>query len=142
MVNTNIYLYYNGNCEEAFMFYKKVFGGDFTYLGKFKDMPEIEGFEVKDNEKNNIMHVALPIGNTILMGRDVGGGWNDEYKFGNNFAVFVNTNNIEEAERVFNELSSDGVIKLPLNLTFWGDYFGKLTDKFGINWIISFNKNQ
>lgn len=142
MTNTNIYLYFDGNCEEAFVFYKKIFGRDFIYMGKFKDTPESEASHIKESDKLKIMHVALPIGNSILMGSDSGGGWTSDFKQGNNFAVFVSTESKEEADRIFNELSQGGEITYPIKNVFWGDYFGKLTDKFGINWIISFTDKK
>lgn len=140
MTTTNTYLNFNGNCEEAFNFYKSVFGGEFTYLGRFGEMPSSEDYTVPETDKNKVMHVSLPIGSSVLMGSDVGGDWAPSFKQGNNFAVSISAHNKEEADRIFNFLSTDGQITMPLMDTFWGDYFGMLTDKFGINWMMSYNK--
>lgn len=142
MATTNTYLNFNGNCEEAFNFYKSVFGGEFTYLGRFGDMPESEEYKVPETEKNKIMHVGLPIGTSILMGSDTGGEWAPSFVQGNNFSVSITAFNKQEADTLFIKLSIGGHITMPLDNTFWGDYFGMLTDKFGINWMVSFNEQQ
>lgn len=142
MATTNTYLNFNGNCEEAFNFYKSVFGGAFTYIGRFGGMPETEEYKVPETDKNKIMHVSLPIGTSVLMGSDCGGEWAPMFKQGNNFSVSVTADSKEEAERIFNALSASGQITMPLANTFWGDYFGMLTDKFGINWMMSYNEQQ
>ena len=142
MATTNTYLNFNGNCEEAFNFYKSVFGGDFTYMGRFNEMPESEDYTVPEGDKNKIMHVSLPIGSSVLMGSDVGGDWAPSFKLGNNFAVSVSANSKEEADRIFNSLAESGKVTMPLENTFWGDYFGMLTDKFGINWMMSYNEQN
>ena len=140
----NIYLNFNGNCEEAFNFYKSVFGGEFPYIGRFKDMPPQEGIPPMPEEmQNKIMHVSLPTSKeTMLMGSDTGGEWAPSYVQGNNFSISINPTSKEEADRLFNGLSEGGKVTMPLNDTFWGDYFGMFTDKFGINWMISYNENQ
>jgi PhnB protein len=144
MTTVNIYLTFNGNCEEAFLFYKSVFGSDFPYLGRFKDMPPQEGAPPMPAEMGDkIMHVSLPISTeTMLMGSDTGGEWAPTFVQGNNFSVSVNTDSREEADRLFNGLSAGGLVTMPMNATFWGDYFGMFTDKFGINWMISFATAQ
>ncbi|RCU43914.1 VOC family protein [Chryseobacterium lacus] len=139
MATVNTYLTFNGNCEEAFNFYKSVFGGDFAYIGRFGEMPEGDGYSVPEADKNKIMHVGLPIGNTILMGSDTGGDWAAKLIEGNNFSVSVNTESKEEADRIFNGLTAEGQITMPMENTFWGAYFGMLTDKFGIQWMVNFN---
>lgn len=142
MTTVNIYLTFNGNCEEAFNFYKSVFGGEFPYIGRFKDMPPQEGQKTmspKDGEK--IMHVSLPISKeTVLMGSDTGGEWAAHYSAGNNFSVSVTTDSKAEADRLYKGLSAGGKQTMPMNKTFWGSYFGMFTDKFGINWMVSFDK--
>lgn len=140
MATTNTYLNFDGNCEEAFNFYKSVFGGNFTYIGRFGEMPSSEDYTVPDTDKNKIMHVSLPIGASVLMGSDVGGDWAPTFKQGNNFAVSISANSKEEADRIFDFLGAGGQITMPLMNTFWGDYFGMLTDKFGVNWMMSYNK--
>lgn len=144
MATVNIYLNYDGNCEEAFNFYKSVFGGEFPYIGRYKDMPPQEGMPpVTEEIGNKIMHVSLPISKeTMLMGSDVGGDWAPDLKFGNNFAVSVSTDSKEEADKLFNGLSSGGKVTMPMENTFWGDYFGMFTDQFGVNWMVSFNAQK
>ncbi len=140
MTTVNVYLTFDGNCEEAFKFYQSVFGGDFSYISRFKDMPPIEGVPpLTKEEGEKIMHVSLPISEeTVLMGSDVGGEWSPKLKVGNNFSISINTNSREEADRLFVGLSANGKITMPMQSTFWGDYFGSFTDKFEINWMVSF----
>ncbi|ETZ24642.1 VOC family protein [Pedobacter sp. V48] len=139
MATTNTYLNFNGDCQAAFNFYKSVFGGEFTYIGRFGEMPETEEYKVPQADKSKVMHVSLPIGNSILMGSDCGGEWAPSFVQGNNFAVSISANSKDEADRIFNGLSVEGKITMPLANTFWGDYFGMLTDKFGVNWMMSYN---
>lgn len=140
MATVNVYLNFNGNCEEAFTFYKSVFGGEFSYLGRFKDMPAQEGDASCTPEiGEKIMHVSLPISKeTTIMGSDNGGAWASDFKQGNNFSIIITASSNEEADRLFTGLSADGLITMPMENTFWGDYFGMFTDKFGVNWMISF----
>lgn len=140
MATTNTYLTFNGNCEDAFNFYKSVFGGEFTFMGKFGEMPENEECKISDEDKNKIMHVSLPIGTSILMGSDTGGEWAPKFVQGNNFSVSVTAESKEEADKLFTGLSANGLVTMPMENTFWGDYFGMFTDQFGINWMISFNE--
>ena len=142
MATTNTYLNFNGNCEEAFTFYKSVFGGEFNYLGRFNEMPPQAENQMSEVHGKLIMHVSLPIGTSILMGSDTGGEWANSYVQGNNFSVSITADSKEEADRLFAGLSDGGKVTMPLNETFWGDYFGMLIDKFGIGWMMSFNKNQ
>lgn len=137
MATTNTYLNFNGNCEEAFDFYKSVFGGEFTYIGRFGEMPESEEYKVPEADRNKVMHVSLPIGKSILMGSDCGGEWAPSFVQGNNFSVSITADTKEEADKLFNALAQGGQITMPLDHTFWGDYFGMLTDKFGVNWMMS-----
>ncbi len=141
MATTNTYLNFNGNCEEAFTFYKSVFGGDFNYMGRFNEMPPQEGQTMPEADGNKIMHVSLPIGTSILMGSDTGGEWATSYIKGNNFSVSITADSKEEADQLFSGLAEGGNVTMALNETFWGDYFGMLEDKFGIGWMMSFNKN-
>lgn len=137
----NPYLMFNGTCEVAFLFYKSVFGGDFPYIGKFKDAPAEEGEVLSEEALNRIMHVSLPIGNSILMGSDTHPRYGD-VGFGDNFSVSVNAESREDADKIFNGLSAGGKVEMPMNDTFWGSYFGMFKDKFGINWMVSFDKNE
>ena len=144
MASVNVYLNFNGNCEEAFNFYKSVFGGEFPYIGRFKDMPPQEGMPpLPADMGNKIMHVSLPISKeTMLMGSDTGGEWAPDFVQGNNFSISINADNQEEADRLFNELSKGGKVTMPMANTFWGDYFGMFADKFGINWMVSYNMQK
>lgn len=137
MVSINPYLTFPGTCEEAFLFYRSVFGGDFPYMGRFKDMPPMDGKAVPDNEKEKIMHVSLPVGNGILMGSDSSEAFGHATVIGTNFSISVNADTDEQADTFFNGLSAGGKITMPMQKTFWGSYFGMLTDKFGIQWMIS-----
>ena len=144
MATVNVYLNFKGNCEEAFNFYKSVFGGEFPYIGRFKDMPPQEGMPPlpKDME-NKIMHVSLPVSKeTMLMGSDTGGEWAPSFIQGNNFSISISAESQQEADRFFNELSKGGKVTMPMNKTFWGDYFGMFADKFGINWMVSYNMQK
>lgn len=140
MATVNVYLTFNGNCKEAFDFYKSVFGGEFPYAGTFGEMPPQEGMPVSEEDKDKIMHISLPISQeTMLMGSDAGGGWADKLTEGNNFSLSLNTNSKEEADKLFNALSAGGTVTMPLEDTFWGAYFGMWTDKFGINWMVNYD---
>ncbi len=142
MAIANVYLTFNGNCEDAFNFYRSVLGGEFTYMGRFKEMPPMEdGKSMPEADANKIMHVSLPISKeTTLMGSDTAGEWASGFKLGNNFSISLTAASKDEADKLFGGLSSGGVVKMPMNQTFWGDYFGMFEDKFGVNWMISFNE--
>ncbi len=144
MTTVNIYLTFDGNCKQAFDFYKSVFGGDFAYVGTFGEMPPQEGMPpVSEEAKDQIMHISLPISKeTMLMGSDTGGEWAANLSVGNNFSVSVSTDSKDKADAIFGKLSAGGQVTMPMADTFWGDYFGMLTDKFGINWMVSFNEQQ
>ncbi|MFI2744432.1 VOC family protein [Zhouia sp. PK063] len=142
MTTINVYLTFENRCEEAFNFYKKVFGGEFSFIGKFYEMLEKEGVELSytPEEKNKITHIELPISKeTILMGCDACGEWANQITPGNNFSVAIATKSKEEAFRIFNELSFQGSIMKSFEPTIHGNYFGMLTDQFGINWMITLN---
>ena len=143
MATLNIYLTFNGNCEEAFKFYQSVFGGQIPYMGRFKDMPPDEDAKLNPGEENRIMHVSLPISKeTMLMGSDTGGDWASAYSQGNNFTISITADSKEEAEKLFKGLSAGGKVTMPLGKTFWSECFGMLTDKFGINWMMSFDQGK
>lgn len=143
MTTINAYLTFNGNCEEAFEHYRSVFGGEYASINRFGEMPPQEGQSLPPETKDKIMHISLPISaETILMGSDTGGEWADNFQMGNNFSLSIRTDSKEEADRLFDGLSDGGKITLPMNQTFWGDYFGMFTDKFGINWMVGFETGQ
>ncbi|MFT5383009.1 MAG: PhnB protein [Saprospiraceae bacterium] len=138
MTTINPYLTFNGTCEKAFNLYKAVFGGEFSHVGKFKDMPKNTEYPVLEADKEKIMHISLPISKeTILMGSDSSEAFEKATKQGDNFPISINTGSVEEVTRIYNELSVDGAISMPLNKTFWGAYFGLFTDKFGIHWMVN-----
>jgi len=141
MAAVNPYLMFNGNCEEAFLFYKSVFGGEFPYIGRYKDAPAEESEKLSEEQQNRIMHVSLPIGNTILMASDSHPRYGD-VGFGDNFSISINAESTDEADRIFNGLSAGGKIEMPLNKTFWGAYFGMFKDKFGVNWMVNFDEKE
>ena len=106
-------------------------------------MPPDPNFTMTDDEKNKIMHISLPVSQeTVLMGSDSGGEWAPDMVVGNNISISINTGTKEEADRLFNGLANGGKITMPIDKVFWGDYFGMCIDKFGINWMVSFNENQ
>jgi PhnB protein len=143
MAQVNPYLNFKGNCEEAFNFYKSVFGGEFPYVGRYKDMPPAEGSHATEIDGEKIMHMSLPISKeTTIMGSDVGGEWAQKTVFGDNMQLSVNADTEEEAHRIFNGLSAGGRVNMPLEKTFWGSLFGMFTDKFDINWMVNYDYNQ
>ena len=136
MPQVNPYITFKGTCEDAYNFYKSVFGGEFQYIGRFGEMPD--GDKMPEEAKNLIMHVSLPISKeTILMGSDSSEAFGQVTTVGNNISVSINTDSKEEATRIFNGLSEGGKVTMPLELTFWGAFFGMFTDKFGINWMVN-----
>lgn len=141
--SVNIYLTFDGNCEEAFNYYRSIFGGKFAYLGRFKEMPSPpHAPEMPAEFGDKIMHVSLPISKeTTLMGSDSSNEFGQATVKGNNFSISVNAKNLKEAERIFDKLNDDGIITMPLNKTFWGAYFGMCIDKFGIQWMVNFDTN-
>lgn len=140
MTVINPYLAFNDNCEEAFNFYKSVFGGEFAMVMRFKEMPaEYQGAE---SEGEKIMHMSLPIGQgTMLMGSDTPAGMGPVTN-GNNFSITISVDSEAEAARLFKGLSAGGQVTMPLDKTFWGAYFGMLTDKFGVQWMVNYDYNQ
>lgn len=139
MTTASIYLVFNGNCREAFEFYKSVFGGKFESISTFGEMPPQEGQPpIPDDAKNLIMHVSLRISeSSVLMGSDDGGTIGPEVTLGNNFSVMLRCDSTEETDRLFHALSDGGKVTMSLAHTFWDSYFGMLTDRFGISWMVS-----
>jgi PhnB protein len=133
----NPYLNFPGNTEEAFNFYRSVFGGELVGLTRFKDTPE--GSKLSNNEKEKLMHVSLPVGKeNILMATDALESMGHKVTPGTNFHLSIETEGKQEADKIFKGLSAEGKVTMPLADTFWGSYFGMLTDKFGIQWMISY----
>lgn len=140
MITVNPYLNFMGRTEEAFNFYKNVFGSEFTMFQRFKDVPGGEKMAQSDQEK--IMHISLPIGNTVLMGTDTLDSMSQSLIVGNNFHLSINTESEAETDTIFHKLSEEGQITMPLSKAFWGAYFGMVIDKFGIQWMVSYNYEQ
>jgi PhnB protein len=141
MATLNPYLNFKGNTEVAFNFYKSVFGGEFKELQRFKNTPEAD--RVPENEKDKLMHISLPIGpGNILMATDALESMGHKLTVGNNFYLSLSVDSESEADKLFNGLSSGGKATTPLQKTFWGSYFGMVTDKFGINWMVSYDYKQ
>ncbi len=141
MAAINPYLNFNGNTEEAFNFYKSVFGGEFAALMRFKDNAECG--QIAESDQERIMHVALPIGNgNVLMGTDSLESLGQKLTFGNNFYICLSPESKQEAERLFNGLSAGGKIEMPLQDMFWGAYYGSFADKFGVQWMVNYEKNR
>ncbi len=137
MATINPYINFNGNAEEAFTFYKSVFGGEFTNIARFKEMESPE-FPVSPNEANKVMHIALPIGKNVLMGNDVPESMGRTNENENRSKISINCESREEADRLFNGLSADGKIEFPMGESPWGSYFGMFRDKYGIEWMVDF----
>ncbi len=136
----NVYLHFNSNCREVFEFYRSVFGGDFSSFATFRDMPE--QMDIPEDEQDDILHVSLDIGGTALMGSDVPSAFGPPVQQGNNFAISYNADSREQTEELFNRISEGGTVTMPLGDTFWGSYFGACTDRYGINWMVSYNNPQ
>lgn len=139
MAKINVYLDFNGNCREAFEFYKSIFGGEFLSVNTYADMPPMEGMPpLTPEQQGKILHITLSIGqNTVLMGSDAGIGFAPPANFGNNISLYIDTENRTESDRIYAALSEGGKASMPMEHTFWGAYFGALTDKFGVNWMVS-----
>ncbi len=138
MATINPYINFNGNAEEAFTFYKSVFGGEFARIARFKDMESPE-FPVAPHEADKIMHIALPIGGNVLMGNDVPESMGRTNENENRSKISINCESKEEADRLFNGLSEGGVVEFPMSDSPWGSYFGMFRDKYGIEWMVDFD---
>ncbi len=135
MALINPYLNFAGTAEEAFNFYKSVFGGEFAMVMRFSDTEH--GANLSEEDKNKIMHIAFPIGGNMLMASDCLPSMGQTITNGTNFSISVSPDSLDEAQRIFNELSAGGNILAPFKKEFWGDYFGLFFDKFGIQWMVN-----
>ena len=137
MTRLQPYLNFDGTAEEAFDFYKSVFGGEFSSLVRFKDFP-MEGVEIAADEQDRILHIALPVGDgNILMASDVLGSLGQQLVEGNNTYVSVHPESREEADRIFSGLAKGAEVEMPIGDAPWGDYYGALKDRFGIQWMVN-----
>ena len=142
MAAVNPYINYEGTCEDAFNFYKSVFGGDFQAIMRWGEMPGCEEMNLSESDKSKVMHVALPISDgSILMGSDHLESAPHKLTVGNNITVAIGAESREEADRLFAGLSDGGTVMMPMADAFWGGYFGMFIDKFGIQWLINFGQN-
>ncbi len=137
MATIHPYLNFNGNTEEAFNFYQSVFGGTFAALQRYQETPEADKMPAHEQEK--IMHVALPIGEAMLMGTDIPESM-EKVTFGTNFSISIDTKSKAEADKLFQALSAGGQVTMPLEKAFWGAYFGMLTDQFGVQWMVNYDE--
>ena len=139
MAQINPYIHFNGNAEEAFSFYKSVFGGEFAMISRFKDL-SIPEHPVSEKEAEKIMHIALPIGkNSLLMGSDTPEFMGKHNENDNRSKISISAESKEEADQLFNGLSSGGNVEMPIADSPWGSYFGMFRDKYGIEWMVDFN---
>ncbi|MBL7936090.1 MAG: VOC family protein [Bacteroidia bacterium] len=140
MASINPHINFNGNAEEAFNFYKSVFGGEFAKITRFKDLAN-DDFQVSEQEANKIMHIALPIGKNMLMANDVPEFMGRTNENENRSKIVITAESKEEADKLFNGLSAGGQIEMPISDSPWGSYFGMFRDKYGIEWMVDFDSN-
>ena len=138
MATINPHINFNGNAEEAFNFYKSVFGGDFTKITRLKDIASPE-FPVAENDGNKILHIALPVGNNVLIANDIPESMGRVNENENRSKISISAESREEADRLFHGLSSGGQVEMPIADSPWGSYFGMFRDKFGIEWTVEFD---
>ncbi len=135
----NPYMTFNGNCEDAFNYYKTVFGSEFASIGRFKDMPPMPGMSFDEKAGNLLMHVSLPINNSgcVLMGCDANPNMG-QVKWGKNITLSVDAESREQADAYYTALADGGKAHMPMGDMFWGSYWGMCEDKFGVNWMVNF----
>ena len=142
MASINPYIHFNGNAEEAFTFYKSVFGGDFARIARFKDLASDE-HPIAEKEQDKIMHIALPIGkSSVLMGSDTPEFMGRHNENENRSKISISAESKEEADKLFNGLSAGGNVEMPIGDSPWGSYFGMFRDKYGIEWMVDFTKKN
>ncbi|GAA0880119.1 VOC family protein [Algoriphagus jejuensis] len=141
MALINPYINFNGNAEEAFNFYKAVFGGEFANVTRFKDL-DIPGNPIAAHEADKIMHIAFPIGKNVLMGNDVPERMGRVNELEHRSKISVGAESKKEADRIFNGLSAGGSIEVPIAESPWGSYFGMFRDKYGIEWMVDFDPER
>lgn len=134
-MSLNVYLTFDGNCREAFEFYRSVFGGEFQALATFAEGPD--DMQVADDDKDNVMHVSLRVGDSVLMGSD-NSSFGPPVSVGNNFSISIVGQSRGHCDEVFSKLSAGGSVTMSLQETFWGSYYGMWTDQFGINWMVNY----
>ena len=140
MAKINPYINFNGNAEEAFTFYKSVFGGEFGTIVRFKDIESAE-FPVPENEANKIMRIVLPIGENTLIANDVPEAMGPVNENENRSKISISAKSEEEADRLFEGLSEGGSVEMPMTESPWGTYFAMFRDRYGIEWTVEFDSN-
>jgi PhnB protein len=133
----NVYLNFSGNAEEAFNFYRSVFGGEFTSLVRFKDMP-MPGRKLAPQDEKKLMHIALPVGKDLLMASDTLESMGHRVVNGSNVILSLHPESKEEADRLFRGLSAGGKVEMPMAKQVWGDYYGSFSDKYGVLWMVNY----
>ncbi len=142
MISANLYLNFQGNAEEAFTFYRQVFGGDFASLMRFRDFPD-NSMGVAETELDKIAHIALPLGpHLLLMATDVVSSWGRPFERGNHCYITLETESVAQSERIFQALSSAGSVEMPLQETEWAEYYGICIDRFGVQWMVNYTGNK
>jgi PhnB protein len=139
MTTINPYINFNGNAEEAFNFYKSVFGGEFANIIRFKDLASSE-FPVEEHEANKIMRIVLPIGKNMLIANDVPESMGRVSESENRSKISLSAESREEADKLFNGLSVGGTVEMPIGESPWRSYFGMFRDKYGIEWTVEFEQ--
>jgi PhnB protein len=138
MARINPYVHFNGNAEEAFTFYKSVFGGQFTKVMRYKDLSSAE-YPIPENDANRVMHIALPIGKSnLLLGSDVLTMMGQVTENDNRNTISISAESRDEADKLFNGLSAGGKVEMPMADGPWGAYFGMFADKYGVQWMVDF----
>lgn len=138
MATINPYVNFNGNAEEAFDFYKSVFGGEFEQVVRFKDL-ESPGFHVSPGDADKIMRITLPIGANTLIANDVPESLGPVNEQENRSKIAVSVESRAEADKIFAGLTAGGTVEMPLGDSPWGTYFGMFRDKYGIEWTVEFD---
>ena len=141
MATINPYINFNGNAEEAFTFYRSVFGGEFGKIIRFKDLSSPE-FPIPENEANKIMRITLPIGKNVLIANDVPESMGRVNENENRSKIAVTAESREEADKLFNSLSEGGNVEMPMGDSPWGTYFAMFRDKYGIEWTVEFDPSK
>ena len=139
MAQINPYINFNGNAEEAFGFYKSVFGGEFATITRFGEM---QNPQIPESENNKIMHIALPIGQNVLMGNDVPEFMGRVNENENRSKISISAASRDEADRLYNGLSAGGTVEMPIGDSPWGSYFAMFRDKYGIEWMVDIDPNN
>jgi len=141
MATISPYINFNGNAEEAFTFYKSVFGGEFASITRFKDIASAE-FPVPEDEAMKILRITLPIGNSVLIANDVPESMGRVSENENRSKIAITTESKEEAERIYNGLSAGGTVEMPMAESPWGTFFAMFRDKYGIEWTVEFTPEE